>query len=242
MSVAASTIAGRELSGERRQSFFVFMALALIAVVLTGFTHRYYVRLMSDKPMPLIVHIHAAAFLGWMLLFLAQSTLIARNRVRVHRQLGAIAVLASPIIVVLGLATAVTGARDGWNPGGFFPDAAGFMFLGIANLLLFAGFFIAALAYRHRKAIHGRLMLLAVIGGFLWPAITRLPYVSSRIPLMFGALTILVVAGPVHDLASRRRIHPAYLIGAGAIAVAYVLIVPIGTSAAWHHIARWLIG
>jgi hypothetical protein len=241
MAVAVSTTAGREFSVGRRQSFFVFMALALIAVVLTGFTQRYYMRLVSDKPLPLIVHIHAVAFLGWMLLFLAQSTLIARNRVSVHRQLGAIAALLSPIIILLGLATAVTGARDGWNPGGFFPDAAGFMFVSITDVLLFAGFFVAALAYRHRKEIHGRLMLLAVIGGFLWPAITRLPYVSPRVSLMFGAITILVAAGPVHDLASRRRIHPAYLIGAGAIAVVYVLRVPIGASAAWHEIATWLI-
>ena len=35
-------------------------------------------------------------------------------------------------------------------------------------------------------------MLLATVGGLMWPAITRIPYIAGRPVLMFGLLSALV--------------------------------------------------
>jgi hypothetical protein len=56
-------------------------------------------------------------------------------------------------------------------------------------------------------------MLLSIIGGFLWPAIARMPFVAGKFPLMLGLLVLFVPAGSIHDLLTRRRVHAVYVIG-----------------------------
>ena len=102
-------------------------------------------------------------------------------------------------MVVLGVTAALEGARRGHNPGGPYPDALGFLIVGLTDILLFTVFVGAGLYYRHRREAHRRLMLLATVGGLMWPTITRLPYVAGRFLPMFGLLVLFVLAGPVHD-------------------------------------------
>jgi hypothetical protein len=45
------------------------------------------------------------------------------------------------------------------------------MVVGLADILVFGGFVAAGLCYRHRPEVHKRLMLLATVGGLMWPAV-----------------------------------------------------------------------
>jgi hypothetical protein len=180
-------------------------------------------------------------FSAWILLFVTQSTLVAAGRTDVHRRLGVAGAVLVPVMIVLGCLTAVRGARDGWNPGGPYPDSLAFMVVGLADILVFSAFVTAGLWYRRRPEVHKRLMLLGTVGGLMWPAITRMPYVAGRPILMFALLTILVLASAVRDLLVRTRVHPVSLWGGLLILAAFPIRVAIGLTSAWHGFAAWLI-
>ena len=236
----------------RDRTFFVGMAIAAMTTVLLGFAPSYYLRpfvhvakyptglLVSPSLAPL-VHAHAVACSAWIVLFLVQSTFIARGRADLHRRFGMAGAALAAIMIVLGLMTAVRGARDGWNPGGPYPDSLAFMIVGLVDILIFASFVAAGLYFRRRPELHKRLMLLATVGGLMWPAITRMPYVAGRPILMFGLLGALVLASAVRDVLVRSGAHPVSLWGGLLILAAFPLRVAIGLTGTWHAVAAWLI-
>jgi hypothetical protein len=118
-----------------------------------------------------------------------------------------------PVMIVLGFMTAVRGARDGWNPGGPYPDSLAFMVVGMADILVFSAFVAAGLYYRRLPEVHKRLMLLGTVGGLMWPAITRMPYVAGRPIVMFAMLSALALASALRDLLLRASVHPVSLWG-----------------------------
>jgi len=138
--------------------------------------------------------------------------------------------------------TAIKGARDGWNPGGPFVDSRAFLVVSLCDILLFAGFVAAGFFFRRNRDAHKRLMILGTLAGLMWPAITRMPYVAPHPPRMFGLLLLLVVAMPVRDYLSRRRVHPVSIWGPLIILTSFPLRQVIAATAAWRHFADWLIG
>ena len=227
--------------GER--IFYACMASAILLTMIAGFGRTYYWRALKEAhPFSAIVHIHASVFTGWVLLFFAQTTLVAAGRTDLHRRLGIAGGLLAGLMIILGPVAAVYGARHGHNPGGPYPDALGFLVVGLTDILLFSGFVVAGLYQRRRRELHKRLMLLATIGGLLWPAITRLPYVRGQFLPMFGLLVLFVLAGPSYDLITRRRVHAVYVWGGLLILASFPIRRAIGTSETWHRIAAWMIG
>lgn len=95
MSTTAGTAVDvRELSGRgvipvrsRPRQFYLAITLFLIAIVVWGFWPTYFgVLLSSGATRPWIMHLHGAIFSGWMLLLLAQVSLVSMGRVRLHRR------------------------------------------------------------------------------------------------------------------------------------------------------------
>ena len=240
----------RESRRDRR--FFVGMSIAAMATVFLGFAPTYYLRwfthaevyptgvAVSPSLAPL-VHLHALAFTAWILLFVVQTTLVALDRRDLHRRLGVAGAVLALAMVILGLLTATQGARDGWNPGGPYPDSLAFMIVGVVDVFVFAGFVAAGLYFRRRPALHKRLMLLATVGGLMWPAITRMPYVAGRPILMFGWLGALVLASAVRDLWLRSPVHQVSVLGGLLILAAFPIRAAIGLTAGWHAFAAWLV-
>jgi hypothetical protein len=237
---------------ERKRRFFVGMAIAAAMTVFFGFAPSYYLKsfthvghdstgVAASPSLAPLIHFHAFAFSAWILLFVAQSTLVAAGRTDIHRRLGIAGAVLAPIMIVLGSMTAVRGARDGWNPGGPYPDSLAFMVVGFADILVFSMFVAAGLYYRRRPEVHKRLMLLGTVGALVWPAITRMPYVAGRPILMFGLLGALVLASAVHDVVLYARIHPVSLWGGLFILTTFPVRVAVGLTPAWHTFAVWLI-
>jgi hypothetical protein len=237
-------------AAERR--FFSLMALAALAVIFSGFATSYYLwpltratHFPAGQPispsLPLVVHLHAVAFTGWLILLTVQSRLVVRGEVTRHRRLGRLGVGFLPIMLLTGLVTAVTGARARWNPGGPYRDALSFMFVGVADLIVFASLTVAGLAWRRRPDFHKRLMLLGTVGGLMWPAITRMPLVAGRLPLMFGLLATLVLAPAIRDFIVKS--HARWLsLGVGlAVLATFPLRVVIGNSETWRSLAVWIV-
>src|SRR5687767_9267226 len=233
--------------------FFAIMAALAAAVVLAGFGPSYYFRSVTQATrhaggqaitasLPWIVHLHAMVFSSWVALLVVQSSLIAAGRVGVHRRLGTAAVVLIPVMCLLGLSAAVSGARRGWNPGGPYPDALGFMAVGVVDIAVFAALAIAGLLYRRRPEPHKRLMLYATLGGLMWPAITRIPVIAGNVGPMSGTLAALLLAPVVRDFLSNSRHR--WLSAALAVSVfaTFPLRTALGNSDVWRRFASWVVG
>lgn len=219
------------------RGFYVGMAVAILVAVFAGFAPSFYLRPTTTPPLAPRVVVHGIVFSGWVLLFLAQSTLVAAGRTVLHRWLGAAGAGLAVLMVGLGLVIAFPAAGRGSLPG----DPIAFLLVMLVDLLLFAVFVAAAIHQRRRSEAHKRLMLLATV-CLLPPAISRWPIAVNRPVVIASILVAFLAAGPLYDIVSRRRIHPVSLWGGLAVLVSIPLRFAVSQSEAWHRAARWLIG
>lgn len=232
--------------------FFAGMALVALVVALAGFGNSYYFWPLTrathhagGQPvaatLPPVVHLHAMAFTLWIVLFVVQAVLVRRGDVRAHRRLGRLLAWLLPVLLITGALTAITGARSGWRPGGAYRDALAFMVVGFVDLLVFGGVTLMALVLRRRPDLHKRLMLLGTLGGLMWPAITRLPFIAGRFLPMFAVMALLVLAPAIRDFTLRARARWVSLaVGTGVLAL-FPVRLAIGNSEWWRAFAAWLI-
>lgn len=229
--------------------FYSGMAVLMALTVFAGFAPSYYLRWLaggpattvSGAPMTPLIHLHGAVFTAWVALFVVQTALVARRRVRLHRRLGVAGAALAAAMVVVGLGTALAGARAGSAP----PDVPPLVFLVVPffDILLFAGFVTAAILLRRRKEAHKRLMLLAYV-AILPAAVARLPGVLALGPLGFFGLAyvplLLIWIG--YDLVTRRRVHPAYAWGGALLVLSAPGRLLLSGTEAWQSFASWLVG
>jgi cytochrome bd-type quinol oxidase subunit 2 len=228
---------------KERAWFYPASAALALGLAIGGFSITYLSPMLegASRP-PLLVHLHAAAFSSWLLLFLVQSCLVEAGRVRLHRTLGVAGVLLVPLMIASGCQVALT------STAGFVADGAGdaaraFLLVPLTDLVIFAGLVAFGLAYRRRPQIHRRLMLLAT-AALLPPAIARafIPLgVMSTWPSTFAA-DLFLVAAIGRDLWLDRRVHPAHRWAAAWILAVHILRELSADSAVWLSIARRLIG
>ena len=227
----------------RRGWFHPAAAAAALAIAIGGFSITYLSPVVdgTSRP-PLSVHLHAAVFASWLLLFLAQTCLVEAGRVRLHRTLGSAALLLVPLMIASGAQVALTSTAR-FVAEGAGDDARAFLLVPLSDLVLFASLVTAGLACRRRPDVHRRLMLLAT-AALLPPAIARafIPLgVVSTLPSTFAA-DLFLVAAVARDLWLDRRIHPAHRWAGAWILGVHVLRELSVDSAAWLSIARRLIG
>lgn len=221
--------------------FYLSMGLLLVALLFASFGDKYFWRALTDLPsLRMHIQIHAPLFTSWIVLFTIQAGLMASDRVALHRKLGFAAFALASLIAVVGMYSAIEGARNGHNPGA--PNPLVFMIVPVGDILLFTGFVAAGAILRRRRELHKRLMLLATIGGFAWPMIVRLPFAAGQPLAMLAVLTTLVLMSPLRDLLVHRRIHPIDLAGAIIIIASVPARRAIGMTDAWQGLASWLVG
>lgn len=195
------------------ERFFFKMACAIALVLVAGFSVQLAMG-RSSFAVPLVYHLHAFAFFGWVVLFVMQSGLIAADNVALHRRLGKLSAIWIPAMVVLGLTITVVSMRRTGGP--FFFGASEFLIGNPTGLLAFAGTVTAAVALRKQTDWHRRLMLCAMAAitgpgfGRLLPMPLMIPY-AWEISNTVGSLFIL--AGMIRDKRHNGMVHPAWLVG-----------------------------
>jgi FtsH-binding integral membrane protein len=221
--------------------FFTAMAIAIAITVLAGFARTYYLRAYFDSP-PIspLLHLHGLVFSSWVALFVAQISLVAADRVRLHRRLGVAGGVLAVILVLVGVTTAIVRVREGFSPPGGPPPAV-FLVVPLGDMALFAGLIAAGLYYRRQMAVHKRLMLLGTIALLAAP-IARLPFgfLRSGLLAVFATADVFVVALIAYDFAMYRRIHRATAWGGLALVASQPLRLMLGGTAAWLAFAGWL--
>jgi hypothetical protein len=177
-----------------------------------------------------------------MILFVVQVRLVAARQLRLHRRLGAGAVVLSAAMLVLGTLTVFGGVRRHETaPFGLTP--AQFMLVPLIDILVFGTLVTLAVVYRRRAAVHKRLMLLALTGGLLPAPLARIGTILVGLPVLFPLLMIaFLAAGVVNDRMTLGRVHPVNRWVPIAIFITVPLRILIARTAAWDAVARWLVG
>lgn len=217
--------------GDVSQSFYVWISLAMAAVIVGGFSGTVPGDFLGTPGLPLLLHVHGAVFTLWVVLFVAQPALVARGSIRLHRRIGWAGAGLAVAMGVMGVAATLFAIRHHAVPS-FFPPAV-FLVMNLIGIVVFCGLVTAGVLLRHQREWHKRLMLCATI-SILGPGLGRLLPMSSfgsAAPLvMFGAILSFAVAGMVADRIARGRIHPAYLVGTGAILLSDLAIGPLASA------------
>ena len=252
--MTAMTLGSARASGN---SFYVWMAGVCVLIAFAGFAPTYWLQLAPPTFIgaPLI-HLHAALFSAWTLLFLSQTALAANGRLDHHRAWGIAGVSLATAMIVVGAATTILSLNLG-IAAGFGDLARQFSIVPISGLIVFAGFVVTAIVNVTRPEIHKRLMLLAtvsllqaavgrvfftiIVGGGPGrrPGIGQPGSVASTVPAGF-IVDLVIVAAMIYDWRTRGRPHTAYLIGGALLLAVQLLRVPLATTPAWLHIADYL--
>ena len=181
-------------AAERR--FFTGIALAILATVIVGFSRSFFLRpLFPDWPSPseTIFYVHGGVFTAWIVLLVAQASLVAGGRTELHRKIGPFSAVLAVVMVVLGTLGALIAARRSTGFVQVPVPPLQFLAIPIFDMILFATFVWLAIAQRRNPQTHKRWMLLATV-NLVTAAIARWPGVLALGPLAFFGLTDLFLS------------------------------------------------
>jgi hypothetical protein len=228
---------------------FPAMVVAVWAAILGGFGWDIVDHLHKHTAnWPVVIHIHAAVFLSWLMLLTTQVLLVRSRRLETHRRLGLIGAGLIPVMIVLALSAAWV--MDRHDLGTKDADPA-FFSIQLVDVIVFGTVAPAALLLRGDPSAHKRLILLATfqivdagfdrLMGFLFPSLSSTEFWPSYASAYVGT-DLLVLALGAYDFVTRRRLHPAYVAGA-----AWLLLVELAgnwlyVTPAWKPISLRLLG
>lgn len=228
------------------RNFFLLYAGLIWFGILAGFGPEILKHVQgNEKPYPSIVHVHAAAFMGWLALFTVQILLIRTKRVAIHRKLGLAMIGLAAIMAVVGPVTALIADHAKIGTPAYDPAFVSIQFTDIVG---FVGLIGAAVAFRNVAPIHKRLALLSTLSiadaGFArW--LLALGMTGTDLLQTWGSLyvctTVLILGVGAYDLITRRRLHPAYLVAVAWIALIQTTSMALYFSPAWKVFADKLI-
>jgi hypothetical protein len=256
MNVQATNISGQSQASPVAAFFdrwiYVLLASLFLVTVLSGFVPTSIMKLeqVSDgmrPPLPGFLHFHAIMMGTWIMLLLAQSTLMALGIRSLHMKLGlvSVAVLPAVLISMIGVAGAVV-AQLAVDPPAFIPAEqlaearpSFVSFQVLIQIRLAFPFAILAiwalLVRREDPETHKRLMFIATVFP-LSAAIDRVvdPVVTFiQTPLQWDVTQLLWLSPLlIYDLARRGSLHKAYAVGI-AVVLPFTAFTHIAYEADW---------
>ena len=218
---------------------YLAIALFFAGIVVWGFWQSYFGPLLAGTvDRPWVVHLHAAVFVGWVLLLIAQAALVTAGRVGLHRRIGTAGMLYGAAVFVVGVMVS-TIAPALRVRAGEFPIEVGAMvaILSLADLLLFGAFLACAFAYRARPDVHKQWVIAATaaLGG---AAVGRVLKTDSLVYLLTWLAPVLALIAL--DLVTRRRVRAVPFVSGALIVVAFfkssLLAAPV-----WRDVGAFLL-
>lgn len=221
--------------------FYAIMALAMSGIIVTGFTFHLAMG-RSSFASPAVVHFHGVMFMGWLGLYAAQAISIVTGNIALHRQLGRLAYLFIPVMLVAGTLVMVHSVQSHGGP--FFFAMNEFVISNAMGLYCFGGLAFWALRVRRHQGWHRRLMLVAIsilTGpglGRLLPAPFMIPYAW---PIFIALTWVFPLIGMLVDLRRDGRVHPAYWWGMGINVGVFLVSMALAYSPIGYAFTEWLI-
>lgn len=242
---------------------YVFTAASFIAIVLAGFIPSSLEKIAAVQagqrpPFPLVMHLHALLMGSFLLLLLAQTTLVATGRCAAHMKLGILSILLAPALVLVGFMLAAGSYHAVWGAALSGPAEVrepmralgmridNILLLQIRVGILFPIFLAIGLnARRDNPGLHKRMMILATAVP-LPAGIDRIPWLPNSFPdAAYSAdLYTLLAISPmfIWDVVRNRYVHRAYWIWLGTALPFTVAVHALWDTDWWHATARQLMG
>jgi hypothetical protein len=234
--LAASVDSAAAVARTRRAYFGI--ALLIASIVAWGFWKTYYSRPFARSDLPSIVHLHAAVFSAWVLILVAQAAVVARGHVRMHRQIGTVALAYGALVFAVGLVVSVGAPALRVRAGQFPIEVGGVVVLyNLMDMLLFGAFLTLAFAYRNRPELHKR-WIIASTAALCGAAIGRVLPGSTPQYLLLWLSPILAMV--VVDLAVHRRVHVVPVVSGTLLVVAFFKV-PLLAAPVWREVGRALL-
>lgn len=239
--MATIVAAGRKPDERSERRFFFIMAMAMTATIVAGFSLNLAMG-RSSFAVPMPYHIHAAIFMSWLALYLAQAFTIATGRRALHIRLGKLGYAWIPAMVAAGITIMVVVARRTGGP--FFFAVNEFLVSNIALLLCFGGLALWSLRSIRHRGWHRRLMLsaMAILTG---PGIGRLLPMPLLIPnawtISFFVTLIFPTIAIAADVRRYGRVHPAYYWGIGIYAAVFAGSMVLAYTPLGYAFTDWVI-
>lgn len=240
MNVSTATI-GRAAAPQR---LYVSLALLAAVIALVGFWPSYFGPLLArtvDKPV--ILHLHAAVYVGWLALFITQTALAATGRVAAHIRLGRFGIGYGVLVIGAGLLAAfgmfVLRVRAGE-----VAQAQTALLGPLLDMLVFAPLFAAAVHYRRKPELHKRLMVVATT-ALLIAAVARMPFLGQPRNLLLVQLVWItpILLAMAHDWWRRRQVHFVYVLGLVVLGLEGPAVrAAARASSAWRELSGSLAG
>lgn len=219
---------------------FALAALLASLLALVGFWPTYFGPMLAGtNDASLIIHVHAAVFVAWLALFIAQAAFAATGRLALHMRLGPWLFGFGVLVIAMGLITAFN--RFGYYlVEGDMVTARNKLFGPLRDMIVFTPLLGAGWIYRRRPEIHKRIMLVAT-NVLLIAAVSRMGFLGRPVPTPLFLLVwpLPMYIAMVYDYATKRLIHPVYVIGFAAMA-AMRLVVPLRDGEPWLAFTAWL--
>lgn len=222
------------------------MVASLTVLVVWGFGGNFYLRGLLpargnyiDEGAPALYIAHGLVFTAWMLLLVAQVSLVAGGQTARHRRLGWAALVVLPGVAITGLAVAVHAGRHGFHAVPLPPEVA------LTIPLLSLGYFVVvsglALALRRDPATHKRLMIIAtmMVAG---AGTGRIPWVTALGVPEFDVTQVLLLPMVWWDWRSLGRIHSATIWGGLSLLATNTAMIPLGFTAGWQALVAPITG
>lgn len=242
---------------------YVIMAASFIVIVLIGFIPDSVAQISAikagERPNFLIYsHMHAVLMGSFLLLLLAQTSLMATGHRDLHRRLGLAAFILAPAMVLVGFLLVPATYHALWNAAQAAPPAAreglkravlvrdDIMLLQFRIGVLFPLCIAIALWARTRDpGLHKRMMILTIAMP-LPASFDRMTWLPSTLPgsPLTPDLYMLLAVVPFFawDLMRTRRVHPAFLIWLGLNLPFAVAVNVLWDTPRWHALAPQLMG
>jgi hypothetical protein len=241
------------------RNFFLSMIFITWLAIVSGFGYEM-VQLNAQGKLqfPPIVHVHAVVYVGWLVLFTLQVLLVRTKHLALHKKLGLISFGMIPVMIILGISTAIITQRLKYGtPGGDLH----FTVVQFGDMLVFGCLAGAGIYFRKNYVAHKRLMLLSALaltspgfgrwlslkvaplfGDFFWNYKTLEQGFWRFWTYVFLPSFILMLALGAYDLLTRNRLNKAYV-----WAVIFYLVVTTTEGVlyyndTWYSMMKTLIG
>src|SRR5271166_353143 len=224
--ISPLAVTGR--NGLVHRYFYFSMSLLMAAIVIAGFQRTVNANLFHPAvPRPFILWIHGAAFAGWVIFFICQSTLVRIRKVSWHRSIGWFGAGLATVMVPLGITTAIIMTRfDAVQLHQNGVDS--FLSVPFYDMIAFGVLIALAIYWRTKPELHRRLIFIATC-GLMDAAFGRFDYLFDH-NLFFPCLDLLILLGIARDLLVDRRVHKVYLCALPLLIVGQSLAVYM-----WRH-------
>lgn len=148
----------------------------LIFLIWIGIQWGFYQSYTSQFPkfpnITLLIHVHGALLMTWLLLLIVQPLLIQSGKASLHRKIGLISWVLGPLIIISLFLIGKNGYHRGLAANNTEHDMLTFIVLDMRGFLTFAIFWTLAMGYRKISQTHMRYMIATGVLG-IGPGVAR---------------------------------------------------------------------